>query len=48
MAAQKLNFREKIVIKILLIVAGFVAENDELKKEVTQLSTHINYAKDDA
>ena len=37
-----MSWREKVVLKILLLIAAHLAENADLKKEVQGLATHIN------
>lgn len=38
----KLTWKEKTVIRILLVVARIVAENKELKDEITTVANHIS------
>jgi hypothetical protein len=40
------NWREKVVIRILLLVARFVSQNEELNKEIQTLSNHIGYGEE--
>ena len=38
-----MSAKDKIVIRVLLLVAKFVAQ-EEWKKEIDQLASHISYA----
>lgn len=38
-----MNERTKAVIRILLLVAKWIAPSDDLKKDVTDLANHIAY-----
>ena len=40
-----MTIAKKLVIRILLMVARMVAEDEPLKKEISELSSHIAYLK---
>ena len=37
-----MTWREKTIIRILMFIAGMMAESDEVKKELSNLATHIS------
>jgi hypothetical protein len=37
-----MTWREKTIARILLIIAGMLAEDDKLRDELRHLSNHIN------
>lgn len=41
-----MTFRERIIIRILLIIAAMFAEDAEIKKEIKNLDTHIRVERD--
>lgn len=39
---EAMGFREKLLCTILLMIAKMIADDRELKRELSSLSTHIN------
>ncbi len=37
-----MTFKEKAIIRILLVIAKLLCEDDSLRRDIEQLSTHIS------
>ena len=43
-----MTWKQKTIIRILLIIAGMLCEDDTLRRQVGELATHVSVSKEEA